>query len=149
MKVQLLFLAVLLSLPVSLHAQTSWNNSLDIKQVAIVSDAKGESVLSGFIRDQLGEVLIGAQISLEGRCFTKHTKTDMFGRYEFNNLPSGVYTIKVIHDQYIGKKQMIKLTQYQSGKLSMTLDIDPAQMIMGVTVWTDSAVAPKSIPCKA
>ena len=78
--------------------------------------------LGGSIHDELGEVLIGAQVTLERPGFSKQTQTDLNGAYAFNNLPSGTYVIKVNHDQYISTTTMIQVVQYQQSELSLTLN---------------------------
>ena len=79
----------------SVYCDGSSPVSLDLTLPAAPTPARG--VVSGVLRDQAGEVLVGRKIVLEllNAGLTRSSDTDSQGRYRFDSLPAGSYRISV------------------------------------------------------
>lgn len=75
--------------------------------------------ISGFVRDEKGEVVIGASVALKDTPY--QAMTDRTGKYTLNGVPYGAYTIVAF---YIGKKtarQVLQLER-QSANVNFVLE---------------------------
>jgi hypothetical protein len=66
--------------------------------------------IKGEIKDQQGAVIVDAKITIEDRLNnSKETKTDKQGRFEFRNLTSGIYTVRINAEGFGAKEENVEI----------------------------------------
>lgn len=88
--------------------------------------------ITGTVKDNKGEEIIGAIISIEGTAFG--TQTDVKGNYTLNNLPVGKHLVKF---SYVGLKSEFKRIDINAGQtitIDMVLGDDPKLLDEAVVV---------------
>ncbi|MGB7069504.1 MAG: carboxypeptidase-like regulatory domain-containing protein [Pyrinomonadaceae bacterium] len=84
----------------------------------------GQYGLAGLVKDQLGGVIVGAEVTISksGERLVRHT--DLEGRYFFLNLKSGKYTIRVEKQGFAHfERTDVELVDYSQVFLNVILEI--------------------------
>ena len=91
--------------------------------------------IAGVVRDDKGELLIGARVEIEGTQF--RTGTDENGQYAILNVPVGTYSVKC---SYVGYETQIQKDVKVSADITTNLDITMST-VGGVTTDTLQIIA--------
>jgi TonB-dependent receptor len=76
--------------------------------------------IQGYITDEAtGDVLVGANVSLEGTSLG--ASTDLDGKYIINKVPVGSYTVAVRYIGYLEKETTIEVTEGETTNLTVAL----------------------------
>jgi len=87
-------------------------------------------VLSGNFQDPSGAVLSGIEVQLlSGKKVIRDLRTDNLGRYDFGEVPSGMYSLRV---QYSGKVFCAPKVRCEASKCSInpTLKLNPRNFVV-------------------
>src|SRR5262249_55347731 len=88
------------------------------------SKVSGE--ISGEVRDQRGDLIAGAQVSLTGAANSmRDAKSDARGRFGFDGLIQGDYMLKVAAQGFAAREEMVTLKSDSSSRL-LTITLYPA-----------------------
>lgn len=105
-------------------ARNVWCNGVTAVAVDVTLPApqpNQHGIISGTLRDPFGAPQAARQISLTGELLSRTVTTDATGRYRFDGLPAGAYTLHV-------EGLSVPQTVHSDGRTLVTLDLKlPAQ----------------------
>jgi hypothetical protein len=90
-----------------------------------LAQQSGTAVLTGIVRDPVGAVIPGAQLEIknESTNAVRSTKSSAEGRYTFNELPAGKYSLNVASSGFAGSRTEINLLVGQQTSHDLTLKL--------------------------
>jgi hypothetical protein len=88
--------------------------------------------LTGRVLDQAGAPIVDALVALTGASVPPRRRTDAVGRYQFSDLPAGVYRISAGRVGFVSGEQEISLAAGEARSLDLTLAAEPI-LLQGVT----------------
>jgi len=84
-----------------------------------------QATLTGQIIDNNGETLTGANVFI--RELEKGTATDFDGKFKFENLRTGTYTLEI---SFISYEKKIKIVQLNAGQNQVSFILNPAEIML-------------------
>jgi iron complex outermembrane receptor protein len=117
------------------HPRCRFFLTMALAAASLAHAAEGPStagqVVAGTVKDSTGAVLVGATVTLKGETTSRDASTDARGRYRFEGVPAGTYTVIAFRDGFTAAVQELKV-----GGSDATLDftLSPAGFSEEVTV---------------
>jgi hypothetical protein len=94
--------------------------------------------LRGSVTDSSGATVSGAQMLLENKAtgFSNSRLTDSSGEYQFQQIPSGKYTISVTAKGFAGQLKSAELLVNQPATINLSLSVQALNTVLEVTAET-------------
>lgn len=116
------------------------DRTLDVKNLRTAPFPIGYSgqyfggILEGVVKDETGEVLIGASVRLiQSGVFIRGAISDIEGRYQITGVPPGVYTVEISYTGYgVEKEEGVMVREHLINYLDMSMQ--SAEMLQEVVV---------------
>lgn len=114
--------------------------------VALVTAQTLTGTLAGTIKDPAGAVVAGAQVSLRSDATgeTRQTTTDDVGRFRFDNLAAGRYTLSVLHAGFKPAERAVDIAVSRASSVEIKLEV--AAPTAEITVSPKGSLAPNTEP---
>jgi iron complex outermembrane receptor protein len=90
----------------------------------LVSSAQQTAIISGLVSDPTGAALAGATVELvSGLVATRSASTDREGRYRFEGLPPGEYTVRVAAPGFQSMERQVRAAASESAAADFQLEL--------------------------
>jgi iron complex outermembrane receptor protein len=106
---------------------------------ATVATAQQGGVISGMISDQTGAAVAGASVELSGQTVSRTTVTDGQGRYRFDGLSAGDYSVRVSAAQFQPAERRLSVSRAGSSVANIQLSVPTLAESVTVTEARDKA----------